>query len=83
MSETEITPVDRAKGLVREAFRVFVQSCNPQDPLACRAQLAIRHFAGLFYEQAVAYGLPTDLKITLDLICQSLEDKIPADLCEI
>jgi hypothetical protein len=83
MSETENKPVARAEQFVREAFRVFVQSCNPQDPLAWRAQLAIRHFAGLFYEQAAAYGLPADLKITLDLICQGLEDKIPDDLCGI
>ena len=28
-------------------------------------------------------GLPADLKITLDLISQGLEDKIPDDLCGI
>jgi hypothetical protein len=83
MAETEIKPVDRAEELVREAFRVFVQCCNPENPISWRAQLAIRHFAGLFYEQAVAYGLEPDLKITLDLIRQGLEDEIPDDLCEI
>jgi len=83
MSETEIRPGDRIEQLVREAFRVFVECCNQQDPLAWRAQLAIRYFVGLFYEQATAYGLPADLKITLDLISQGLEDKIPDDLCKI
>jgi len=80
---TEIKPGDRAEALVKEAFRQFVQCCNPQDSLSWRAQFAIRYFAGLFYEQAVAYGLPADLKITLDLISQGLEDKIPDDLREI
>src|SRR5262245_45453438 len=80
---TEIKPVDRAEALVKAAFRQFVQYCNPQDSLSSRAQLAIRHFVGMFLEQAVAYGLPDDLKITLHLISQGLEEKIPDDLREI
>jgi len=80
---TEDRPVDRAEALIKEAFRQFVQCCNPQDPLSWRAQTAIRHFTGLFYEQAVAYGLDADLKVTLDLISQGLEDEIPDHLCKI
>jgi hypothetical protein len=90
--KTDKGACDRAEQLVREAFRVFVQGTHlsspvsqdcSQDCVSCRALVAIRHFAGLFYEQAVAYGLEPDLKITLDLICQGLEDKIPDDLREI
>jgi hypothetical protein len=36
----------------------------------------------MFYQQALAYGLDADLKISLDLISQGLEDEIPDDVCE-
>jgi|SRR5262245_8368103 len=84
-SETDKDAVARAEQLVKDAFRIFVQGTrlSPQDCLGCRAQIAIRHFAGIFYEQAVAYGLDADLKITLDLLSQGLEDDIPDDLREL
>jgi hypothetical protein len=84
-SETDKGAVARADQLIKEAFRIFVQGTRflPQDCLGCRAQVAIRHVAGMFYEQAVAYGLDADLKITLDLISQGLEDEIPNDVCEV
>ncbi|MBO0741273.1 MAG: hypothetical protein J2P51_07585 [Hyphomicrobiaceae bacterium] len=67
--------------------RRFVYSFNgtrvlPQDCLCCRAQAAIRAFAGMFYKQAVAYRLDADLRIALDLISQGLENEIPDDLRE-
>src|SRR5262245_57789216 len=80
---TQIKSVDRAEALVKEAFREFVQCYNPQDLLSSRAQSAIRRFVGMFLEQAVAYGLPDDLRITLYLISQGLEQKISDDLREL
>jgi hypothetical protein len=83
-SEIDRAAVARGEQLVKEAFRIFVQGVRflPQDCLGCRAQFAIRHVDGMFYEQAVAYGLDADLKITLDLISQGLEDEISNDVCE-
>jgi hypothetical protein len=83
-SETDKGAVARAEQLVKDAFRIFVEGTrlSPEDCLCCRAQLAIRHIAAMFYEQAVAYGLDADLKITLDLISQGLEDGIPEDVRE-
>jgi hypothetical protein len=81
--EIDKDAVARAEQFVKEAFRIFVQGarCVPQDCIGCRAQFAIRHMAGMFYKQALAYGLDADLKITLDLISQGLEDEIPDDVC--
>lgn len=67
--------------------RRFVYSFNgtrvlPQDCHCCRAQAAIRAFAGMFYKQEVAYRLDADLRIALDLISQGLENEIPDDLRE-
>jgi hypothetical protein len=47
-SETDKDAVARAEQIVKEAFRVLVQGSRhlPQDCLSCRAQLAIRRFAG-------------------------------------
>ena len=83
-SELDQGAVARAEQLVKDAFRIFVQGVRfvPQDCIGCRAQFAIRHMAGMFYKQALAYGLDADLKITLDLISQGLEDEIPDDVCE-
>jgi len=69
---------DRAKALLKEAFRLYVDCCD--GDFEHRAQSAIRNIVWLLHDQAVACGCPADLSITLDLIGQGLEDEIPDDI---
>jgi hypothetical protein len=84
-SEIDKKSYARAEEFLRGAFREFMQGTRtlPERCFPCCANIVIRRIAGLLYEQAVAYGLDADLKITLDLISQGLEDKIPGELCEV